>query len=81
MKNNITYKFWQKIYPKVSVSVKVSAICGIGSIGIGEYPGIGIGGNFGIGAALLLVAMALQWLEATPVAHNYVSKIYIFVKF
>ena len=29
----------------------MSAICGIGSIG--EYPGIGIGGNFGIGAALV----------------------------
>ena len=46
-----------KNYPKVSVSAKVSAICGIGSIGIGigEYLGIGIGigGNFGIGAALV----------------------------
>ena len=56
MKNNINYKF-KKNYPKVSVSAKVSAICGIGSIGIGigEYLsiGIGIGWNFGIGAALI----------------------------
>ena len=38
----------------VSISAKVSAICGICGIGnsIGEYMGNGIGGNFGIGAAL-----------------------------
>ena len=46
---------YKKSYPKVSVSTKVSAICDIGSIGISENLriGIGIGGNFGIGAALL----------------------------
>ena len=43
----------------VRLKVKVvSAISGIGSIGIGEYLsigiGIGIGGNFGIGAALVI---------------------------
>ena len=52
MKNIISYK---KLYPKISVSAKVSAICGIGSIVIGtsEYPGIGIGRNFGIDAAIV----------------------------
>ena len=55
---------FKKLCPKVSVLAKVSAIWGIGSIGIGiseypsigigisEYPSIGIGENFGIGAAL-----------------------------
>ena len=38
---------------KKSVSAKVSAICGIGSIGIGECLGIGIGENFVTGAALV----------------------------
>ena len=56
MKNNTNYKFFNTLFLKVSVSVsaKVSAISGIGSLGIGEYLsiGIGIGGNFGIGAAL-----------------------------
>ena len=44
------------MYPKVSLSVsaKVSAIYGIGSIGIGEYPGIGENFDFGIGAALII---------------------------
>ena len=59
MKNNTNYKFFNTLFLKVSVSVsaKVSAICGIGSIdiGIGKYLsiGIGIGKNFGIGAALI----------------------------
>ena len=55
MKDNTNYKFFNTLFLKVSVSVsaKVSAISGIGSIGIGEYQSIGIGGNFGIGAALL----------------------------
>ena len=58
MKNNTNnYKFFNILFLKVSVSAKVSAISGIGSIGIGigEYLsiGIGIGGNFGIGAALI----------------------------
>ena len=37
MKNNTNYKFFNTLFLKVSVSVsaKVSAICGIGSIGIG----------------------------------------------
>ena len=50
MKNK-NYKFFNTLFLKVSVSVsaKVSAISGIG---IGEYLSIGIGGNFGIGAAL-----------------------------
>ena len=56
MKNNTNYDFFNTLFLKVSVSVsaKVSAISGIGSIGIGicEYLSIGIGGNFGIGAAL-----------------------------
>ena len=39
--------------PKVSASSKVSAICGIGSIG--EYLRIGIGGDFGIAKRLQLV--------------------------
>ena len=49
MKNNTNYKFFNTL----SVSVKVSAISGIG---IGEYLSIsiGIGGNFVIVAALLL---------------------------
>ena len=50
----------KNIYLKVSVSIwaKVSAICGIGSIGIGigEYLSIGIGGNLGIGTALISYA-------------------------
>ena len=37
----------------VTVSVKVETICGIGSIGIGKYLGIGIDGNLDIGAARL----------------------------
>ena len=57
MKNIASYKLFRELYSKLSVSTKVSAICGIGStsIGIGEYldTGIGIGENFGIGAALL----------------------------
>ena len=53
MKNNTNYNFFSTLFLKVSVSAKVSAISGIGSIGIGEYLSIGIGGNFGIGAALV----------------------------
>ena len=52
MKNNTNYKFFNTLFLKVSVSV--SAISGIGSIG--EYLSIGIGGNFGIGAALVNIA-------------------------
>ena len=65
-KNNTNYKFFKKVYLKVSVSVsaKISAICGIGSIGIGigEYLsiGIGIGRNFGIGVALDFLATAFN---------------------
>ena len=40
----------KKSYLKVSVSAKILAIC---SIGIGEYLGISMGGNFGICAALV----------------------------
>ena len=58
MKNNTNYKFFNTLFLKVSVSVsvsaKVSAISGIGSIGIGEYLSIGIGENLGIGAALVV---------------------------
>ena len=50
-----SYKLLNR-YPKVSVSAKVSAICGIGSIGIGEYSGIGT--NFYIGAALVIATYA-----------------------
>ena len=53
MKNNTKYKIFKRFNLKVSVSAKVSAICGNGSFGIGEYLRIGIGGNFGIGAALV----------------------------
>ena len=57
MKNNTNYKFFNTLFLKVSALAKVLAICGICGIGIGisEYPSIsiGIGGNFGIGAALL----------------------------
>ena len=43
-----------KFNEKVSVSANVSAIFGIGGIGIGFFCGIGIGigQNFGIGASL-----------------------------
>ena len=54
MKNNVSYKL--KIYISKSIGIgKSIGNCGIDSIGIGEYPGIGIdiGGNFGIGAALV----------------------------
>ena len=47
-------KFLENKYVKVSVLAIVSAIWGISSIGNGEYLGIGIGGNFGIGAALII---------------------------
>ena len=60
MKNNTNYKFLNTLPLKVSVSSKVSAICGIGSIGIGEYLSIGIGGNVGIGAALLFMTACSQ---------------------
>ena len=58
MKNNI-YKIYNKMISKGS------PVCGIGSVGIGEYLGIGIGeylgigivGNFGIGAALRICKM------------------------
>ena len=36
------YRYWQK----------VSVICSIGSIGVGEYPDIGIGGSLDIGAVI-----------------------------
>ena len=53
------YQLWQfnesHINVSVMVSAKVSASCGIG-----EYLGIGIGGNFGIGAALI-IHMLLIW--------------------
>ena len=54
-KNNTSYKLVTKLYPSVSVTAKVSTICGIG---IGEYLriGIGIGGIVGIGAPLLNIA-------------------------
>ena len=75
MKNNTNYKFFNKLFLKVSVSVsaKVSAISGIGSIGIsiGEYLSIGIGRNFGIGAALIYLQ---QVLCARAYAYIYVHK-------
>ena len=67
MKNNTNYKFFNTLFLKVSVSAKVSAISGIGSIGvgIGEYLsiGIGIGENFGIGAALLVLVCQMGYLH------------------
>ena len=55
MKNNTGYTIFKKLYLQVRVSVlaKVFAICGISSISIGEYLGIGISRNFGISAALI----------------------------
>ena len=47
MKNSTIYKIIKISYPKVS-------ICGIGCSLIGEYLGIGIGGNFSIGEALII---------------------------
>ena len=50
----------------------MSGICGIGSIVIGEYLGIGIGGNFNIGTALVLHTWIL-YFEVLSMA-----KIYLF---
>ena len=51
-KTILVLKLFKNIYLKVSVSAKVSATCGIGSIGIGIGEYLGIGGNFDTGAAL-----------------------------
>ena len=45
---------------EASASAKAQAICNIGSIDIGEYLGIGIGGNFDIGAALIKILVSEQ---------------------
>ena len=66
----------KKIHLKVSVSAKTTAIRGICSIG--EYLGIGIGGHFGIGAALVNTKRGKScsittcfWIELFKVACKY----------
>ena len=61
MKNNISYRIFEQLILKLLA--KVSIICGIC---ICEFPGIGIGENFGIdgnliiGAALLFITLYIR---------------------
>lgn len=64
---NNSYKIWNIFLTvsavSVSVSAKLSAICGIGSIFVGKYLGTGIGKNLGIGAAMYVVKRTLIYQQ------------------